>query len=74
MRSVAAPISAAEEGKIRETLERSLGRKVRISIRKEKELIGGMMIRVGERIVDGTVKGAFDRLERQLVAAGKERI
>ena len=72
--SVATALSAAEREAIRETLERSLGRKVAVSVRRERELIGGMMIQVGERIVDGTVKGAFDRLERSLVTAGKERI
>lgn len=32
------------------------------------DLIGGIKIRIGNRIFDGTIKGQLDRLERQLVA------
>jgi F-type H+-transporting ATPase subunit delta len=31
-------------------------------------LLGGLRIRIGDRIFDGSVKGQLDRLERQLVA------
>ncbi len=65
---VAAPISSREAGDIRSALERALGRKVRIKVRTRPAVLGGFMIRVGGRIIDGTVSGAFDRLERQLLA------
>lgn len=71
--SVAAGLSAGEMAQVRTVLERALGKRVRLAMRTDRDLVGGMLIQVGETIVDGTVKGAFDRLERQLVqAAGKE--
>ncbi len=32
------------------------------------ELIGGIKIRIGDRIYDGSVKAQLDRMERQLIA------
>lgn len=34
----------------------------------DSNLIGGIKIRIGNRIFDGSIKGQLDRLERQLVA------
>ncbi len=65
----AAPLSRPEIEQIRTVLERVLKRRVKLAVKTQKNLLGGLMIQVGERRVDGTVKGAFDRLERQLLAA-----
>lgn len=32
------------------------------------DLIGGVKIRIGDRIYDGSVKAQLDKLERQLIA------
>lgn len=67
-------LSVEEAEQVRGVLEKSLGKRVKLSVRTRRDLLGGLLIQVGETIVDGTVKGALDRLERRLVqAAGKER-
>lgn len=65
----ATPLSRMEVEKIQAVLERALKKKVRLAVKIQKSLLGGLMIQVGERRLDGTVKGTFDRLERQLLAA-----
>jgi F-type H+-transporting ATPase subunit delta len=63
----AAPLAKREVARIRETLERSLHRPVVLKVVTRRELIGGLRVVTGGLVVDGTVKGALDRLERELV-------
>ena len=63
----AAPLSRAETAALTSVLERSLGRSVRLRVVASRALLGGLRVQVGERIIDGTIKGAFDRLERHLM-------
>lgn len=65
----ATPLGRAEVERIKRVLERSLNKKVRLMVKTQKNVLGGLMIQVGERRLDGTLKGAFDRLERQLLSA-----
>lgn len=65
----AAPLAKAEVARIQETLERSMHRPVRLKIVTKRELIGGLRVVTGELVIDGTVKGALDRLGRELEAA-----
>jgi F-type H+-transporting ATPase subunit delta len=68
-------LSKAELDSLRRVLARAVGKPVKLVLERRKDLIGGLLVQVGERIVDGTVKGAFARLEKKLVekSSGKER-
>lgn len=37
----------------------------------DEDLIGGLKIRIGNRIFDGSIKGQLDRLHRQLIAPSR---
>ncbi|MCM2675959.1 F0F1 ATP synthase subunit delta [Alkalicoccobacillus plakortidis] len=37
----------------------------------DKELVGGVKIRIGDRIYDGSIKGQLNRLERNLLAGNR---
>lgn len=37
----------------------------------DDKLIGGLKIRIGDRIFDGTVKGRLDRMQRQLIGTSR---
>lgn len=47
-------------------LEQSLGRKVSIERRQDPSLIAGVVTRIGDNTVDGSLKGRLAALERQL--------
>jgi len=66
----AVPLKRDEAAELKAVLERSLGRPVRLELGTRRELLGGLMVEVGERRIDGTLKGAFDRLEREMLAGG----
>jgi len=67
------PLSPGERAALGESMAHALGKPVRIAVHIRRDLLGGLMVRVGERIVDGTLKGTFDRLERELVASSSQK-
>ncbi len=49
-------------------LERKFGRKVRASVRVEKELIGGVRVLIGDKVIDGSARAQLGALENALKA------
>ena len=47
-------------------LAERLGRQVRIHYRRDPELIGGALIQIGDRVVDGSVRSQLQRLRQAL--------
>jgi F-type H+-transporting ATPase subunit delta len=65
--------SAAEltQDEIRELtarLERSTGGRVALDVEVDPSLLGGLVARVGDRMIDGSVRGRLERLRNQLLA------
>ncbi|MDQ3389115.1 MAG: ATP synthase F1 subunit delta [Gemmatimonadota bacterium] len=53
---------------IRRSLEARLGRAVVAEYRVDPELLGGMVVRVGDQILDGSVRSRAAKLRRSLMA------
>ena len=51
------PIADAELAKLVALLERKFKRKIRPHVRIDRELIGGVVVRVGDEVIDGSVRG-----------------
>ncbi len=58
------------EQKLVETLERKLGRKVNLHTKQDESLIGGVRIRAGDMVIDGSVAGQLSRLANELGIQG----
>jgi F-type H+-transporting ATPase subunit delta len=56
-------LSAAQLGALSEQLRRSIGSRVSVDLRVDPGLIGGMIVKVGSRMVDGSVKSKLQRLQ-----------
>lgn len=67
----AAPLTEAERAALRERLGRLTGRRVELSERVDPSLLGGLMVRIGDRLYDASVRGRLERLRAQLIAAGR---
>lgn len=52
----AGPLSQEYLAKLRAELEKATGKKVVITHQEDKSLIGGVVTRVGDRVIDGSVK------------------
>lgn len=55
-------------GRLQREMETRTGRKVILERAVDAQLIGGVIVRVGDRIIDGSVRTRLDSLEAKLVA------
>jgi F-type H+-transporting ATPase subunit delta len=71
--SSAAPLDDDEEAAVRSRVEAMTGREVRLSTEVDSDLIGGLVVRVGDQWIDASVRGRLERLHDQLVAGIQNR-
>jgi len=55
-------IAAPQQQRLAEALKRRLGRDVRMHTRIDASLIGGAIVRAGDLVIDGSLKGRMARL------------
>jgi F-type H+-transporting ATPase subunit delta len=55
-------IAPAQHKKLAAALKRRLGREVRMHTRIDETLIGGAIVRAGDLVIDGSLKGRLARL------------
>jgi F-type H+-transporting ATPase subunit delta len=72
-------ISAVElptdvESRVTDNLSRVLGGKIQLSKSVQPELLGGIQIRVGDTVFDGSVQGRLERVRRTAFERAAERI
>jgi F-type H+-transporting ATPase subunit delta len=59
----AQPLSEAQLGALNEQLRRSIGSRVSVDVRVDPGLIGGLVVKLGSRMVDGSIKSKLQRLQ-----------
>jgi F-type H+-transporting ATPase subunit delta len=64
----ASPLDEAREASLRAELARMTGKQVRCEFQVNPELIGGVSVRIGSTIYDGSVRGQLDALGARLSA------
>ncbi len=62
----AVPLSAAQADKLRQALNTRLKRRVRMQNSVDATLLGGAVIRAGDLVIDGSLKGRLERLGTEL--------
>jgi F-type H+-transporting ATPase subunit delta len=68
--TAARPLSEIQLGALHEQLRRSIGSRVSVDIRVDPGLIGGMIVKVGSRLVDGSLKSKLQRLQLAMKSVG----
>ncbi|HEV8516167.1 MAG TPA: F0F1 ATP synthase subunit delta [Candidatus Limnocylindrales bacterium] len=64
----ALPLDDDEVRQITERLERRTGGRVEAEVEVDPSLLGGLQVRLGDRLIDGSVRGRLERLRARLVA------
>jgi ATP synthase, F1 delta subunit len=62
------PLSDAQTAAVTEALKRAVGGKVAVDLKTDASLIGGLVVKVGSRMIDSSLKSKLQRL--QLVMKG----
>lgn len=61
----ALPLAADETEALRDALEKSTGHNIRLRLEVEPELIGGLVVRVGDTVYDGSARHQLEMLREQ---------
>lgn len=65
----AAPLTPEERAELERLIAARFGRGRRIVFQVDPELLGGVWLRVGGRIIDGSLRGRLEALRQQMGAA-----
>jgi F-type H+-transporting ATPase subunit delta len=64
----AAPLDQAQQQTLAQALARRLKRQIRLHCETDPKLIGGAVIRAGDLIIDGSLRGKLEQLSYELTA------
>lgn len=64
----AAPLSDLEVRALTARLEQMTGGRIALETDVDESLLGGLIVRVGDRLIDGSVRGRLERLRNQLAS------
>lgn len=67
--SSARALTAEQSAALTEALKKSVGQKINIESKVDPEIIGGLVVRVGSRMVDTSIRTQLQKLRRALRAA-----
>jgi F-type H+-transporting ATPase subunit delta len=62
----AAELDEQEVGALRQRLERMTGGTIDLTLRVDPQLLGGIQVRLGDLLIDGSVRGRLERLRSRL--------
>jgi F-type H+-transporting ATPase subunit b len=62
----AIPLTDAEKDIVRMELENRVGEEVALSFKVDPDVLGGLIVRAGDRVIDGSVVGQLERLQKSL--------
>jgi F-type H+-transporting ATPase subunit delta len=64
----ASKLTADEVRALTQRLEQFTGGRVELDVQVDPSLLGGVVVRVGDRLIDGSVRSRLERLRNQLVS------
>jgi len=68
--TVAQTLSEARQAALLEQLRRTVGARVVVDIRVDPRLLGGMIVKIGSRMVDASLHSRLQRLRLAMKATG----
>ena len=64
----ATPLDADDVRALTQRLEQTTGGRIALEERVDPSVLGGLIVRVGDRLIDGSVRGRLERLRTKLVS------
>jgi len=64
--TVARTIDEAERARMAEHLGRVTGKQIQVHVRVDPSILGGVVVRIGDGLIDGSVAGRLQRLRQEI--------
>ncbi|MFV2002247.1 MAG: F0F1 ATP synthase subunit delta [Paracoccaceae bacterium] len=68
--TAARPLSKAQQGALASSLKAAVGKKVKISLAVDESLIGGLVVKVGSRMIDTSIAAKLSNLQNVMKEVG----
>lgn len=68
--SVAKPLTAAQSKELAAALKKAVGKDVNIETTVDKSLIGGLVVKVGSRMIDNSIRAKLNKLQNVMKEVG----
>ena len=68
--TTAQPLNEAQQNTLGEQLRRAVGRRVTVDVKVDPSLLGGMIVKVGSRMIDGSLNSRLRRLQLAMKGVG----
>jgi len=65
----AVPLTEDQMTRLTQSLQTMTGKTVRLTTHQDTALVGGIIVRIGDTVLDGSVRGNLVRLEQQLLGS-----
>ncbi|MEO3749664.1 F0F1 ATP synthase subunit delta [Streptomyces sp. B6B3] len=62
----AVPLSDSQQRRLGDALAKLYGRAIRLNLDVDPEVLGGISVRIGDEVIEGTVVGRLDEVDRRL--------
>jgi len=67
--TTAVPMEGDQATRIEQQISSAIGKRIRLTTAVDPSILGGLVIRVGDQLVDGSVRGRLKTLQKQLEGA-----
>lgn len=68
--TAAHPLSDAQRDALAQSIKSSMGRDVKLNVRVDEGIIGGLVVRVGSRMIDSSIRSKLARLQNAMKEVG----
>ena len=67
----AIPLEEEDAGRLRDNLAQLTGKEIVLSAEVDSEIVGGLVVRVGDKLIDGSVRTRVQELKESLLGGGR---
>jgi F-type H+-transporting ATPase subunit delta len=64
--TTASDLGEREMGRLRESLVQATGKRISLSVRKNPDLLGGLVLQIGSTVYDGSIRTQLEEMKRRL--------
>jgi len=65
---VAQPLTDEQTEQVRQSVSKTLGKSARINVKVDDSILGGLVVKIGDKLMDGSVRAQLDAMRDQLLA------